>query len=123
MNKKEYFLINENRLDISAVNTLAENNAYWVTQDLLGLKKRDKLGAIKLAKNGRILGPLTVPGKPNDLVVFTVDFTSEEVFRLYQVGEYHKPIVFSLFDGRPHNLPFRGERWKNWHNRVLVRVE
>ena len=123
MSKKEYFLIGGDRLSISAVNNLAESKVPWVNQDLLDIKKRDKLGVIKLDNNETILGPLTVPGKPSDLVIFTVDFTSEEVFRLYQVGQYHKPIVFSLFDGRPHNLPFRGERWKNWQNRVLVRVE
>ena len=90
--------------------------------NLEGLKKRDKVGAILVDKEDKIVKPLTVPGKPNDIVVFTAEFVTEEVCRLFQVGEYEKPVVFSLFDGRAHNLPFRGHRYKFWRNRVLVKV-
>jgi hypothetical protein len=121
--KKEYYLLNDYRL--TPENVREASGDWWDLNfhNLKGLKKRDKVGVIIVDDEDKIIKPLTVPGKPNDIVVFTVEFVTEEVCRLFQVGEYEKPIVFSLFDGRAHNLPYREHHYKFWHNRVLVKVE
>ena len=86
---------------------------------LKGLRKKSKVIAVKIIDQVIVdYKRCVVPSEPK---IFTVEYVTEETFKLFQIGTYESPIVFRMNGYSSNSLGTTA--YRNWDNYRIVELK